>query len=52
MMMVEYLQVVVAFSLSADDSLDVSGELRWGEDCREGGLDDVDASDSEILHFL
>ncbi len=23
------------FSLSAEDSLDLSGELGWGEDCRE-----------------
>jgi hypothetical protein len=40
------------FCLSADDSLDLSGELSWGEDCREGGLDDVDASDSEFLRSL
>jgi len=37
------------FGLSADDCLDLSGELSWREDSREGRLDecrDVDASDS------
>ena len=40
------------FSLSAEDSLDLSGELTWGEDCREECLDDVDACDSESLRSL
>jgi hypothetical protein len=37
------------FGLSVDDCLDLSGELSWREDSREGRLDecrDVDASDS------
>ncbi len=38
--------------LSADDCLDLSGELSWREDSRECVLDDVDASDSEFLCSL